>query len=193
MKSWVSVILAVIFLTSIVIFNIRQPKKPITKPPTTPHVSPTVTPIPTIGSDECRSDALKGSISWDAAAGNLYGSVKLTNTSQKSCVMSLSNKLQLSYLSTVKNITVNYTGTPSAYTSKMYPNTSFYATIHIPNGPQCQSSSYQAQVGLSYQINSEEVITFSSSGKPNFMMNICSNPKEITRVDISPLSAQKGP
>ncbi len=193
MKSWISLILAVIFLTSIVVFNIRQPKKPITSLPSASSPSPTATPLPTHISDECRNESLRGTITWEPAAGNLYGNVKLTNISQRPCTLSLSSKLQLSHLPTVKNIAVHYTGTQSAYISKMSPNTSFYATIHMPNGPQCQSGLYQVQAGLSYEITSAESLTFTTSGKPSFMMNICTDPAEITTVDISPLSIQPGP
>jgi hypothetical protein len=192
-KSWVSVILAVIFLGSVVVFNIRQPSKPIARSIITPQASPTSTPIPTLGSDECRNESLRGTINLEPAAGNLHGSVKLTNISQKPCVISLNNKLQLSYLPTVKNVTANYVGTPSAGMSRLFPNASFYATLSMPNGPQCKSSLYQAQIGLSYQINTLETIIFTTQGKPSFMMNVCTDPIEATKVDISPLSIQPGP
>lgn len=192
MKSWISLILAVVFLTAIVIFNIRQPKKPIARPVITPQASPTPTTIPRLTNDECRSESLLGTINLESAAGNLYGKVKLTNISQKPCVILLKNKLELSYLPIVKNVAVNYVGTPSAGMSKLFPNASFYATIHMPNGPQCRSDIYQAQIGLSYQINALETIIFTTQGKPSFMMNVCTDPIEVTKVDISPLSIQPG-
>ena len=193
MKSWVSVIIAVIFLTSIVVFNIRQPKKPLAHPIVTPQTSPTSTPIPTLTSDECRIKSLRGTISLEPAAGNMYGNVKLTNISQKPCSISLKNKLQLSYLPTVKNVKTNYVGTPSAGMSKLFPNASFYATLRMPNGPQCKSSVYSAQIGLSYEINALETLFFTTQGKPNFMTNVCTDPLEVTKIDISALSIQPGP
>jgi hypothetical protein len=193
-KSWISLILAVIFLTSVVIFNIRQPKTPIKLPPIAPKPSPTVTPIPTLSSTDCQIKDLQGTITFEGAAGSVYGNVKLTNITNKPCEIQLTNTntLTLTYLPTIKNIEVTNTGSSSAYVYKLYPNSSLYSLIRMQNGPQCQSPLNQVQASLSYPLGNQNVI-FTSLGKPYFMINACSNASEMTKVDISPLSPQPGP
>ena len=34
---------------------------------------------------------------------------------------------------------------------------------------------------------------FTTQGKPNFMTNVCTDPLEVTKIDISALSIQPGP
>jgi hypothetical protein len=192
-KSWISVIFAVIFLASIVVFNIRQPKAPLPQPRITPEVSPTETPLPTLSTTDCQLASLLGTVTFEPAAGNIYGTAKLTNISKEFCMISLNKNLQLTYLPTIKNINVVYTGTPSAASYKLFPNSSVYALIHMPNGPQCQSPLHQAQGSLSYQINTSQTLNFTSQNQPDFMINVCTDISDITTIEISSFSPRPLP
>jgi len=192
-KSWISLILAAIFLISIAVFNIRQPKKPIALPTLITHATPTIIPSPTLSSTDCQITDMKGTISFEGAAGSIYGTITLTNTSTVPCTLSLKNNLKLNYLSTVKNISVTYTGTPSAQAYKLFPKNSVYALIHMPNGPQCQSDIHQVQASLSYMMSTSQEISFTSRGKSEFMINSCTNQEDITKIDISELSLKPLP
>jgi len=189
-KSWISLILAVIFLIAIVIFNIRQPKKAVEIPNPALVTSPTAIPTPTLSSNDCVLTDMQGTVTFEPGAGNVLGTIKLTNISNHPCMMSLSNTIQLVFLPTIKNISTKFTDPPSNSSYELSPKSSLYALIRMPNGPQCSTPIHQVQASLNYKINSSQTLTFMNQTKEDFMINACSSPSEITTVEISSFSSQ---
>ncbi|CAN5172809.1 hypothetical protein BH09PAT1_BH09PAT1_5320 [soil metagenome] len=193
MKSWISIIFALIFLCAVVIFNIKQPKSALPNFINTPTATPTLSPTPTISSSACLPSALQATISFEPAAGNIYGTAKLTNASTQLCTIFINQQLQLALLPTIKNVKINYTNVLTPQTFTLQPKTSLYALVHMPNGPQCQSSLHQVQASLSYEIMPGQPIAFMNNNKSDFLINACQSSSDITTVDIATFSAKPLP
>lgn len=191
MKSWISLILAVIFLSAVVIFNIKRPQPvvPNGQPTPTPKSTPTPTLVPIPLSSTCNAASLSATIAFEGAAGSIYGTAKLTNIGTSSCSINLSRQLELVLPSYVKNITTNYQGTSSAMLYTIKPMATLSATIRIPNGPQCSGPVKPIQAALRYPITEDTSVTFHNSGKETFTINSCEKIADITKVDISTFSA----
>ena len=188
MKSWISIILALIFLSAVVIFNIKKPKD-FAIPKLLPTATPKLTPTPTIPPNSCVPTQLQATITFEGAAGSIYGTAKLTNTSKNPCVILLNQQLQLAYLPTIKNVTVNYTGKPTGISYTLEPKGNLYALVRLQNGPQCQSPIHQVQASLNYEVIPGQMVTFMNGLKPDFLINACTAESDLTQVDIASLSA----
>lgn len=191
MKSWISIILAVIFLSAIVIFNIKQPN-PLPVSNLSPTPTATLTPTPTLSPSSCLPNSLQATLSFQGAAGSIYGTARLTNISSRPCTLTHNKQLQLTYLPTIKNITVIHSGIIANQLFNLNPKSSLYAQIRMPNGPQCQSPIHQVQASLNYEVVPGQLVTFTNNGKPDFLINACQG-KEMTEVDIATFSAKPLP
>lgn len=172
----------------------------------TPAVTPTDTPSPTptgslsatpstSATTFCQASQLDGLVTLNPGAGNVYGTISLTNTSTTSCEVPGNQFAKLLFdKTTVKNLAAVYQGFTSTSPFVLAPNDSVYATIHYPNGPQCQSGVTPINVSMTYTISPGNSINIKSS--PNnipFSIQTCTSESELTQVQISSFSTKKEP
>lgn len=175
-------------------------------PALTPTVTPTNTPSPTATSSSsatpttsattlCQASQLDGLVTLSPGAGNVYGTITLTNTSTTSCEVPGNQFAKLLFdKTTVKNLVVIYQGFTSKSPFVLGPNDAIYATIHYPNGPQCQSGVNPINVSMTYTISPGNSINIKSS--PNnipFTIQACTSESELTQVEVSSFSTTKRP
>lgn len=162
--------------------------------PTTSHVTSNPTsPSPVLSSVQatttsenfCLPKNLQSQVSFDAAAGNIYGTFTIKNISNSQCTILGNNKIQAT--TAPKNISFNYEGT----TTNMFtlqPNQTVYGQVHFPNGPQCSGDIINSPISFSYAISDTSTITFTSSGPGNPMITTCTATDEPTEIDLWSLS-----
>jgi hypothetical protein len=165
-----------------------------TTTPTLTQASPTTTlsPVQT-NSSFCIPQNLSATLSLSPGAGNVYGTFKVTNTSNEPCQIEGNHFIQPNFDSnTIKNLTVTHQGTNTTDIYTLQPNKSVFSQVHYPNGPQCSGPTVQDPVSFTYQIADNTEVTFKDAmnGKQNFVVNGCSSPTEKTEITIWNMSDQ---
>lgn len=165
-----------------------------TTTPTPTQTSPTATMSPTqTNSSFCSPSNLSSTLSLSPGAGNIYGTFKITNTSNKPCQIEGNHFIQVHYdMNTIKNLTVTHQGINSTDVYTLQPNQSVYSQVHYPNGPQCSGPTVQDPVTFTYMISNNNSVAFkdSMSGKQSFVVNGCSSSTEKTEITIWNMSDQ---
>lgn len=151
--------------------------------------SPTPTPVPTpITEAYCMPKDLDAMVNLDHAAGNVYGTLTITNKSIIACKIEAQNYIRVVPNKSVKNIQISKTATSSADFYLLPPHQSAYALIHYPNGPQCNGPTVSTSVQFIYQIAPSVTITFDQTGTNQFLVQTCKSPDEITEIRESNMS-----
>jgi hypothetical protein len=136
--------------------------------------------VNTIITSYCTSDQLKADARYEPAAGNIYGTLTITNTSNRDCNIVLGNSIHAEYDAT--NITTGFEDmTPNNHIYLLKAGSKVYSQVHYPNGPQCQSQISPKPIVFSYEANNIKVDFDSTS------VSACSG-NENTQIDIWPLS-----
>lgn len=137
----------------------------------------------------CSPKDIEAKIQMGAAAGNIYGTLTITNTSSIPCHIIGNNKINA--VSSAKNISLNYFPREGQQDILLTPNKTLYAKVHYPNGPQCQSPIVSSTITFSYALSPTDNVTFANqNGKINQGIVTCSNANEVSQVDIWNLSTQ---
>lgn len=170
------------------------------KTPSTPLVSPTPTPtivmqptqiitptVPITTNSSCTSSDLSGTMSFQGAAGNIYGTFTLKNKSLKPCTLAPDAYVTITYTKTqAPNLVVTHTGTPGTQPLVLAPNGTVSATVHYPNGPECSGPVHQVPVTYSYVVPGNENVSFTPEvGLPASTIPVCTSTNEQTKVDIT--------
>lgn len=157
---------------------------------------------PADGSDDsdsktilCNPGDLEAKLSLEGAAGNIYGSMSITNNGSRPCSIAGNRYPRLDYdTETAKNISVVNEGLPSVREFRLEPGASVYSKIHMPNGPQCSSEIKTVAVKISYEIAPQTEIVFRDNrGRQEFTVAACSASADITQIEITNLSDQSLP
>jgi len=140
----------------------------------------------------CTPSALDATLSLSGAAGNIYGTAAIKNTSNTPCQIIGNNFMDVSYDSSIKNLTVTHTGTPTNQTFTIQPGKSIYSQVHYPNGPQCQGPTVQDQVTFSYKISPSGSVTFKNTENGNTAQIVqgCSSATDMTEITVWNMSSQ---
>ena len=185
-------------------YYVKNPVCPTVQPAVCPATQPqacseTTTPAPA-SPVSCDASDLSASVSFEGAAGTIYGSLSIKNISNEACTIEGNNFPRLNYdENAVKNINVVNQGLPSAKQFVINPGSAVYALIHFPNGPQCNSGINTVNATLSYEIapninlNFENVPPQGGQSQPGFSITACAASQDITQVSISNLSDQPTP
>jgi hypothetical protein len=138
----------------------------------------------------CATNDLKASVGFEGAAGNIFGTFTITNISNKKCQINGRNYITPNYDQNGNfNVSITNSGLPSVSAYELLPDQSVYASIHLPNGPQCSSSIKYVPVTYSYSIADSSSVAFSdSNNNKNFSISACQANKDITQVTITNLS-----
>lgn len=140
----------------------------------------------------CAPNNLEATLTTSGAAGNIYGTATIKNTSNSSCQIIGNDFLDVSYDSSIKNLTVTHTGTPTNQTFTIQPGKAVYSQVHYPNGPQCQGPTVQDQVTFSYKISPSGSVTFKNTenGQTTQVVQGCQSPTDMTEITVWNISSQ---
>ena len=156
-----------------------------THTPTSEQTSPSPTSEPTTSENFCNKTDLQALVSFEGAAGNIYGTLTIKNISSTACNIIGNNKIET--ITAPKNISFTYEGIATTmFTLK--PNQTVYGQVHFPNGPQCSGDIITSPISFSYAISNSETITFTTTGPGNAMITTCTAADEPTEIDLWNLS-----
>jgi Domain of unknown function (DUF4232) len=199
-KAKLTIILIIIIVLCIAgyFFLIRfsKPQNPA-KYPAPPFIklSPTPTPLskmpnatPTpVQITQCKRNQLKATINEQAGAGNIYGTLEMTNTGKTTCTVELGNTI--TETTDAKNVTISYKQSIPTQLFLLAPGAKVYSQVHYPNGPQCQSGISPKAISFVYKSNQTAIMFQSTTpGIKNLTIQACTSLAEKTVVDIWPLS-----
>ena len=134
----------------------------------------------------CTKENLSAVGQFEAAAGNSFGTFTLTNISAAPCKVLGNNQLMIQYPNAITNIKIKYPNKPSQKFFILNPKQSISASVHYPNGPQCNSPLDSPDVMFSYDIAPKLSMPFMNGTTANpFEITTCRSPKDITLIQIS--------
>lgn len=140
----------------------------------------------------CQSTDLTAKVEFEGAAGSVYGTFTMTNTSEADCTLAGENSVQLSYDSTINNIKVNFAEPTATVQYPLKAGASITAQLQIPNGPQCSSDVQPVSVAYQYHLANQQLLTFvDGQGQKSFMINACTSPNDITNIEAGSFAAQQ--
>lgn len=153
-----------------------------------PTPSPTRT-NPHEDSSFCQPSDLKALIELEGTAENIYATLSIQNTSTKKCDIVGSNFVNV--VSSARNLTTKHVGKSGHATYSLTPSQTAYSQIHFPNGPQCNGSTEQSTLTVTYNISPTNSVTFQDlTGKSAQTITVCAKNTDITQVDLWSLSPQ---
>ena len=153
-----------------------------------PHAA-TITPMSVSAAPQnafCQSNQLSGDIAAQGAAGNIYATLKLTNTGKTSCEVTLSNSITA--LFSARNIITHYEQNPEEKNIMLSPGATVYSQVHYPNGPQCQSTIVQQPIAFFYKTPQTDFAFKPTGPTAKLIVQACSSEAEKTIIDIWPIS-----
>ena len=164
---------------------------PSPKPTVTQAITPTIAPTIAL-SNYCTSEDLTAQVSLSPAAGNIYGTLTLTNTSAQSCIIDGSNFIQPT--SDAQNITISSQGTPGDAAITLAPKQAVYSEVHFPNGPQCNGPTQTDHIVFAYKISPQQSVTFvDQNGGAQQPITVCAAADQKTEVQVWSISYQQLP
>lgn len=132
----------------------------------------------------CNPNNLTATITTEGAAGSVYGTFKITNTSSLACQILGKNYIQVEYDKTkTANLSIAYLGHTQSENFVLQPNQTIYSQFRSPNGPQCTQVTGTG-VSFTYKISAKEIATFMNQGLDSLTINTCVSPQENTEIQI---------
>ncbi|MEP7167213.1 MAG: hypothetical protein ABI758_04510 [Candidatus Woesebacteria bacterium] len=156
-------------------------------------VAPTATPnsTATISSENCLPSELKSIVELDGAAGSINANFTIQNISDRKCILSGENQIQLHYDSKINSIKVTLDQPTMQKEYPLEPTQMVTASARIPNGPQCSGKIAPVAVLYTYVMSDGLKLTFADpSGEENFSISACADETDITEVRTTSLSSQ---
>ncbi len=158
--------------------------------PPAASASPTATkgtPTTQTSTPPCTNDQLAATIAAQGGAGNIFGTLELTNTGATTCSVVLGNTIIETTPAT--NVTVHYQQTATTQVFVLKPHAKAYSQVHYPNGPQCSSGVTPQPITFLYK-SDQTAVPFQSTAPQTgtLMIQACTSQTEKTVVDIWPLS-----
>ncbi len=141
--------------------------------------------------ETCQSTDLAAKAEFEGAAGSVYGTFTITNTSDKDCTLVGQNSIQLNYDSNINNIKVNFAKPTATERYQLSPGASVTTQLQIPNGPQCSSEVQPVTVSYRYFMENNQQLTFTDAqGQKSFMINGCASSNDITNIEAGSFSTK---
>jgi len=134
---------------------------------------------------KCLENQLAATVSTEGAAGNIYGTLVLTNTGKTPCTVVLGNTVTAA--AEAKNVIIHDQENASLQTIILVPAEKVYSQVHYPNGPQCQSGISPSHLTLFYKTD-KTTIAFHPIPQGTLLVQSCTSPTEKTTIDIWPLA-----
>jgi Domain of unknown function (DUF4232) len=134
----------------------------------------------------CKKNQLSATIETEGAAGNIYGTLTLTNISKTSCTITLGNTITAMF--STGNMILHYKQAVPSESFSLAPSAKVYSQIHYPNGPQCQSGILQQPITFFYKTNQTTKTFTLTKQTGKLLVQACKSPNEQTLIDIWPLS-----
>lgn len=190
MKNGLIGFLAVIFLILLAI-RIFTYYHPPTTSPLNNSVSPTASVVSLGSTTFCSPTVLQPQIETEPAAGNIWGVATIANNGSVPCQIIGNNFLDANVDPSINNITLSTQGSAGSEILTLAPGQTVYSQIHYPNGPQCSGTPNQTNITFTYKISTKDLITFHAlDGKTTFSIPSCQSSKEVTDIQIWPISDQ---
>lgn len=200
MKYAIIVIVLLIILGGGAFFFLQSKKSsPVTPIPTpvptqTTLVSPTAQPTAAISQTAgayCTPSQLQATMQPEGAAGNVYVTLTIKNTSSTPCQVTGNNTVKVDYPLSVTNFKTVMKRQPTTAVFTLAPNQTIYSLIHYPNGPQCSSQATGVDAGVSYAISPKDTISFKPTRGTTLSIPSCGSASDITTIDLYPFSNQQ--
>jgi len=140
----------------------------------------------------CSPIDVQALLTVDHAAGNVYGTFLIKNISTKTCRIPGNNFITPEYdTNTIKNITVEHTGTQESALFTLLPSQTLYSQMHYPNGPQCQGNIKSANVVFTYTISPSDKLTFLNQENDKYQqVTVCITTAYTTTIQIWNMSSK---
>lgn len=139
----------------------------------------------------CTSSQLQATADPEAAAGNVYVTLTIQNTSQTACEVVGNNSLSVGYPNSVSNFQIAHKGQSTTPVFTLEPNQTIYSLVHFANGPQCSSEATDVDSMVSYDISQSESVSFTPTQGSTIAIPSCGNASEITTIDLYPFSTSQ--
>lgn len=132
----------------------------------------------------CAPSAINSTITTEGAAGSIFGTFKLTNTSNKTCKIMGNQFIKAGYNSNIKNIKIIHTGQTQKDDFVLAPDQTIYSQVRVQNGPQCLGETVSTPIEFSYSISPNEVTVFKNGNNSSVNFQSCSASDENTIIEI---------
>lgn len=159
------------------------------------HVSPSIIPNNPTASNPgsyCSHKDIQATLSFDHAAGNVYGTFMLKNISARTCQIKGNNLIAVNIQpSGINNISTKQMGKPETDIFTLSPNQIIYSQIHYPNGPQCSTGIQDTKGTFTYALSPTEIVSFvDQNGSKEQHLIACKQNSEMTVIDIWNMSSK---
>lgn len=140
--------------------------------------------------DFCAPADLEATMRFEGAAGNVFGTFQISNSSSKTCRINGRGFIEPVYnVAGNGNLGFIQTGLPSVQYYDLAPGQSIFARYHAPNGPQCSTGIRQVAMSFNYPISTSEKVGFrDSQGSQQTTVANCDLQTEMTQVTITNMS-----
>jgi hypothetical protein len=198
MKNVVIVLLLIIILIGASYLLLHNQKSATVTPTTSPtptqtsQAMPTTQPSPSPSvSAYCMPSQLQTSMQPEGAAGNVYVTLTIKNTSKTTCQVTGNNLVKVDYPLSVTNFKTVTKRQPTTAVFTLAPNQTIYSLIHYPNGPQCSSQATNVNAGVSYTVSANDTVSFKPTSGTTLEIPSCGSASDITTIDLYPFSTQQ--
>lgn len=172
--------------------SVTSTPTPTSAPTQTSQTTPTTQPSPSSSASAyCMPSQLQASMESGAAAGNIYVTLTIKNTSKTSCQVIGNNPVKVDYPLSVTNFKTVVKRQPTTAVFTLAPNQTIYSLIHFPNGPQCSSRATDVDTGVSYAISANDAVSFKPTTGTTLQIPSCGSASDITTIDLYPFSTQQ--
>lgn len=165
---------------------------PSPTPTVTSQTTPTTQPSPSSSASAyCKPTQLQAYMQPDVAAGNVYVTLTIRNTSTTSCQVTGNNLPKVDYPLSVTNFKTDTKKQSTTAVFTLAPTKTIYSLIHYPNGPQCSSQATNVDAGVSYAISANDTISFKPTSGTTLQIPSCGSASDITTIDLYGFSTQQ--
>lgn len=184
-------LLFLIVLAAFALFEYSGNKTSILVTPSiTPTTQPTFTPST---ATSCSAQAIDATARIEPAAGNVFITAVLKNTSKATCFLDGGTYADFSYdKAKYKTTTIVTVGPAPRGMIELLPGQALYAAIRYPNGPQCSGGVQQIPTMLTYTLVDGSVLHFNDGETTEkFSLQGCIGTEDITEIIVNPFSTQE--
>jgi hypothetical protein len=131
----------------------------------------------------CKQTDLVGIISFEGAAGSIYGAIGIKNISSHACQIIGDNFVMVAH--EVQNISIDKKEYPGPALQTLSSGQTVYSKIRYPNGPQCNGPTKQSTITFAYKISPDETLIFKTTeGKTTQPFQTCTDASIKTTVQV---------
>lgn len=174
-----TVVFIILLAVGFILYSqVNSTSKKIKPTPTIP-----VTAVPSTSQiSYCKENNISSTITTHGAAGNIYGSLVIQNTSASSCKIQGNQFIKVIFSAT--NIDVVPQGKTGPQSITLSPHQKAYSQIHYPNGPQCNGPIRQVSATYKYAISPTDSVIFTSGENTPTSITSCVSINQTTQLYV---------